>query len=248
MTTWCHRASAQRARPRSRSARAPGTVAPLAYVRLMELEFAIVTAQPAPVGLVPSPDPAACERAARPVNPVYLRPRWGDVVAEWACPVCGISCNRTYHSGRARVYCTNACRQRAYRLRRRAIVGGRPCRHRSRPRHHTRRPARPALRRAISWPAAATPRVARSRRAGRSHAPRGIAHRWRGTRISSPAGRGRAGRAPPSCTSSRRRWRRWSNAPCGGPPCAEVSADHRRCSARLQCSHGEQQTAPGNTS
>jgi hypothetical protein len=82
----------------------------------MDLEFAITTAQPAPVGPV-----ADRGEAVRPtVNHVYLRPRWGDVVAEWACPVCGTSCNRTYHSGRSRVYCTNACRQRAYRLRRRA--------------------------------------------------------------------------------------------------------------------------------
>ena len=84
----------------------------------MELEFAITTAQPAPVGPV-----ADRGESPRPtVNPVYLRPQWGDVVAEWACPVCGTSCNRTYHSGRARVYCTNACRQRAYRWRRRGIV------------------------------------------------------------------------------------------------------------------------------
>ena len=84
----------------------------------MELEFAITTAQPAPVGPV-----ADRGESPRPtVNPVYLRPQWGDVVAEWACPVCGTACNRTYRPGRARVYCTNACRQRAYRWRRRAIV------------------------------------------------------------------------------------------------------------------------------
>ena len=84
----------------------------------MDLEFAISTAQPAPVGCV-----ADRSEALRPTgSPVYLRPQWGDVVAEWACPVCGTSCNRTYHSGRSRVYCTNACRQRAYRLRRRSLV------------------------------------------------------------------------------------------------------------------------------
>jgi len=84
----------------------------------MDLEFAISTAQPAPVRCV-----ADRSEAVRPTgDPVYLRPQWGDVVAEWACPVCGTSCNRTYHSGRARVYCTNACRQRAYRLRRDALV------------------------------------------------------------------------------------------------------------------------------
>lgn len=84
----------------------------------MELEFAISTAQPAPVGPVND----RSEALPQTFNPVYLRPQRGDVVAEWACPVCGTSCNRTYHSGRARVYCTNACRQRAYRWRRRAIV------------------------------------------------------------------------------------------------------------------------------
>lgn len=84
----------------------------------MDLEFAISTAQPAPFGCV-----ADRSEALRPTgSPVYLRPQWGDVVAEWACPVCGTSCNRTYHSGRARVYCTNACRQRAYRLRRQSLV------------------------------------------------------------------------------------------------------------------------------
>ena len=84
----------------------------------MDLEFAISTAQPAPAGPVGDRG-----EGPRPTgNPIHLRPQWGDVVAEWACPVCGTSCNRTYHSGRARVYCTNACRQRAYRWRRGAIV------------------------------------------------------------------------------------------------------------------------------
>ena len=68
--------------------------------------------------------------------------------AEWACPVCGTSCNRTYHSGRARVYCTNACRQRAYRWRRPSVRSGlRPHNRRTGPRQDPRRPARPPLRR-----------------------------------------------------------------------------------------------------
>ena len=84
----------------------------------MVVDFAISTAQPAPVRRVA----VGGERARQPVNPVYLRPQWGAVIAEWECPVCGTSCDRTYRSGRARVYCTNACRQRAYRLRRRTVA------------------------------------------------------------------------------------------------------------------------------
>ena len=34
------------------------------------------------------------------------------------CPVCGIDVPKRYGPGRARIYCTNACRQRAYRWRR----------------------------------------------------------------------------------------------------------------------------------
>jgi len=83
----------------------------------MVVDFAISTAQPAPVRRVA----VGGERARQPVNPIYLRPQWGAVIAEWACPVCGTACDRTYRSGRARVYCTNACRQRAYRLRRRTV-------------------------------------------------------------------------------------------------------------------------------
>jgi hypothetical protein len=40
------------------------------------------------------------------------------VVAEWWCPVCHAPAHRTRQAGRPRVYCTNACRQRAYRWRR----------------------------------------------------------------------------------------------------------------------------------
>lgn len=37
--------------------------------------------------------------------------------AIWTCPVCNAPVPRRHRSGRHRVYCTNACRQRAYRLR-----------------------------------------------------------------------------------------------------------------------------------
>src|SRR5688572_7010138 len=40
------------------------------------------------------------------------------VVSEWYCPVCDAPAHRTHQAGRPRVYCTNACRQRAYRWRR----------------------------------------------------------------------------------------------------------------------------------
>jgi len=42
----------------------------------------------------------------------------GEVVEEWWCPVCGGPAHRIYRPGRPRIYCTNACRQRAYRWRR----------------------------------------------------------------------------------------------------------------------------------
>ena len=35
----------------------------------------------------------------------------------WRCPVCSVSVARPHRAGRTRVYCTNACRQRAYRWR-----------------------------------------------------------------------------------------------------------------------------------
>ncbi|NND75050.1 MAG: hypothetical protein HKN44_08595 [Ilumatobacter sp.] len=41
----------------------------------------------------------------------------------WSCPICNAAVARPHRPGRARVYCTNACRQRAYRWR---------CRHRER--------------------------------------------------------------------------------------------------------------------
>lgn len=40
-----------------------------------------------------------------------------QTTAIWTCPVCHASVPRLRRPGRHRVYCTNACRQRAYRLR-----------------------------------------------------------------------------------------------------------------------------------
>ena len=42
----------------------------------------------------------------------------GDVIGEHACPVCARPVPEVYRAGRGRIYCTNACRQRAYRWRR----------------------------------------------------------------------------------------------------------------------------------
>lgn len=42
----------------------------------------------------------------------------GDVVGEHACPVCDRTVVEVHRPGRGRIYCTNACRQRAYRWRR----------------------------------------------------------------------------------------------------------------------------------
>ena len=39
------------------------------------------------------------------------------LTAIWACPVCHTAVPQPRQAGRRRVYCTNACRQRAYRLR-----------------------------------------------------------------------------------------------------------------------------------
>lgn len=36
----------------------------------------------------------------------------------WSCPVCGAAAPHEFRAGRKRVYCTNACRQKAYRWRR----------------------------------------------------------------------------------------------------------------------------------
>jgi hypothetical protein len=41
-----------------------------------------------------------------------------ELRACWLCPVCNVPVHRLPRAGRQRVYCTNACRQRAYRLRR----------------------------------------------------------------------------------------------------------------------------------
>ncbi len=56
--------------------------------------------------------------------PIEARIRLADptaphsaVVAIWSCPVCATPVPRWRRAGRHRVYCTNACRQRAYRQR-----------------------------------------------------------------------------------------------------------------------------------
>lgn len=40
------------------------------------------------------------------------------ITALWWCPVCRAACHRRHRPGRAKVYCSHACRQRAYRWRR----------------------------------------------------------------------------------------------------------------------------------
>lgn len=42
----------------------------------------------------------------------------GTVVGEHACPVCEAPVPEVFRPGRGRIYCTNSCRQRAYRWRR----------------------------------------------------------------------------------------------------------------------------------
>ena len=42
----------------------------------------------------------------------------GAIVEEWWCPVCDRAAHRIHRPGRPRIYCSNACRQRAYRYRR----------------------------------------------------------------------------------------------------------------------------------
>ena len=41
-----------------------------------------------------------------------------EVVELWWCPVCDGAAHRTRRAGRPKLYCSNACRQRAYRWRR----------------------------------------------------------------------------------------------------------------------------------
>lgn len=45
-------------------------------------------------------------------------PHVGDIVGEHRCPVCGDAVAEIFRPGRNRIYCSNACRQRAYRWRR----------------------------------------------------------------------------------------------------------------------------------
>jgi hypothetical protein len=49
------------------------------------------------------------------VTPV---PIIGDIVDRHACPSCDRTVEHVYRPGRARIYCSQACRQRAYRWRR----------------------------------------------------------------------------------------------------------------------------------
>lgn len=74
--------------------------------------------------------PLAHDDDMRPTpHPIVDRPeptgvdvdRWlltGDPVGEHGCPICRSPVVDIYRPGRPRVYCTNACRQRAYRWRR----------------------------------------------------------------------------------------------------------------------------------
>lgn len=54
----------------------------------------------------------------RPMNEFTFHVR-GDVIDRRRCPTCDAVVIQRYRPGRARVYCTHACRQRAYRWRRR---------------------------------------------------------------------------------------------------------------------------------
>lgn len=45
-------------------------------------------------------------------------PLQGDIVGEHDCPVCDGAVDQIHRPGRRRIYCSNACRQRAYRWRR----------------------------------------------------------------------------------------------------------------------------------
>lgn len=75
----------------------------------------------------------------------------GEVVGEHPCPVCGVVVEHVHRPGRGRLYCTNSCRQRAYRMRR--TQGIRLCVERNGPtrmlfndRNHARRDARDPMR------------------------------------------------------------------------------------------------------
>ncbi len=66
--------------------------------------------------------PTAHDRRMNLPPPPPGAPRYGPdgnlVVADWSCPVCNAATPRTRRPGRPRVYCSNSCRQRAYRQRR----------------------------------------------------------------------------------------------------------------------------------
>lgn len=61
----------------------------------------------------PGPDD---RRTRRPCD--ASRPARGEVVGWWECPMCARQVAHVYRPGRQRVYCSNACRQKAYRWRR----------------------------------------------------------------------------------------------------------------------------------
>lgn len=45
------------------------------------------------------------------------RPRIGDIRESWGCPVCDAPVDLIFRPGRPRLYCSQACRQKAYRWR-----------------------------------------------------------------------------------------------------------------------------------
>ena len=113
--------SARRHRPRTLAVeRRSETVVPLAYVRAT-WTWSSRSARRSPRRSGRSPIGA---RRLRPTaNPVYLRADNGVTSSpNGHVPSAGPRATGRTTPGRARVYCTNACRQRAYRWRRQAIV------------------------------------------------------------------------------------------------------------------------------
>jgi hypothetical protein len=71
--------------------------------------------QPDPLSHPPRTVRAMIPRHSRCAPRAYEPER---IVGLWWCPVCGGAAHRYARPGRPRVYCSNACRQRAYRSRR----------------------------------------------------------------------------------------------------------------------------------
>jgi hypothetical protein len=72
----------------------------------------------------PSRQPSATPLGHDPIMTTPRHPQrtlWigtpGAVIEQWWCPVCGAAAHRVYRPGRPNIYCSNACRQRAYRYR-----------------------------------------------------------------------------------------------------------------------------------